>query len=102
MQRRTGGTRTYLITRQMETIAYAIGLGNLIETRQTKKLRSILHEYYDFAAQRGYLRKYEVDANGARHEHVDKLYINTSTMAKLRKVQYCCVQCLVPLIAVAS
>lgn len=70
----------------METIAYEIGLGNLIETRQMKKLRSILNEYYEFARQKGYLRKYEVDANGARHEHVDKLYINASAMAELRKV----------------
>ncbi|MCX6135904.1 MAG: hypothetical protein NTV54_00185 [Ignavibacteriales bacterium] len=85
-QRSAGKTSKYLITRQMETIAYEIGLGNLIETRQMKKLRSILNEYYEFARQKGYLRKYEVNANGARHEHVDKLYINASAMSELRKV----------------
>ena len=86
MQRRPGGTSAYLVTRQMETIAYAIGLGSLIETRQTKKLRAVLKEYYESAKQQGYLRKYEVDVKGARYETVDKLYINASTMAKLRKV----------------
>ncbi len=62
-QRSSGGNKKYLITRQMETIGYAIGLGNLIETRQPKKLRSILNKYYEFARQQGYLRKYEVDVN---------------------------------------
>ena len=85
-QRSSGGNQKYLITRQMETIGYAIGLGNLIETRQTKKLRSILNKYYEFARQKGYLRKYEIDAEGARYERVDKLYINAATMSALRKV----------------
>ena len=85
-QRSSGINKKYLITRQMKTIGYAIGLGNLIETRQTKKLRSILNEYYGFAQQKGCLRKYEVDAEGARYERVDKLYINATTMSELRKV----------------
>ncbi len=86
MQRRSEKIKQYLVTRQMETIAHAIGLGNLIETRQTKKLRTVLNKYYESAKQQGYLRKYEVDVKGARYAMVDKLYIDASTMAELRKV----------------
>ena len=86
-QRAGDKTSTYLITRHINTVAYAIGLGNLIETRQLKKLRDVLNSYYEFAAKKGYLRKYEIDAKGARYEEVDKLYINAKKMNALRKVQ---------------
>lgn len=81
-----GGIKKYEFTRQMETIAEEIGLGNLISSRQWSKIRSILNEYYEFAKQKGYLIKYEIDVPGARYANVDKLQIKVSTMNTLRKV----------------
>jgi hypothetical protein len=85
-QRRTGKARTYEVIRYFETLGYEIGLGNLIESRQLKQLRSTLNEYYKYAQSIGYLRRFVIDAPGARYEKVDKLYINATVMAKLRKV----------------
>jgi hypothetical protein len=86
-QRAGDKTSTYLITRHIETIAHAIGLGHLITSRQRGKLRATLSRYYELAVKEGYLRKYEVDAPGAKYALVDKLYINAAKMGRLRQVQ---------------
>jgi hypothetical protein len=87
MQRRSGGKKKYWLVRHMETVAYEIGLGNLIETRQRRKLRSTLNKYYEHAKRLGILKEYEVDATGARYPFVDKLHINATAMNALRKVK---------------
>jgi hypothetical protein len=75
----------YTIKLEQETIAKALRLDKLIETRQWLRIRSRLNDLYEQAKELGYLSSYLIDQNGVKSDKIDVLTLNKETFKNMRK-----------------